>query len=112
MIDDYFLRGLIRNINYTKFKTKKNLNIFISKKKKKKTHTHTHSHTHTQKPKFMIFYILKLLHDIFIINLTIYILSKKKKKKKNPSIYISFNLHSQSIIHPLISYLIYLFQKF
>ena len=42
-----------------------------------------------------IFYILKLLHDTFIIN---------------PISYICFNVHSQAIIHPLISHLIYLFK--
>ena len=41
-----------------------------------------------------IFHILKLLHDIFIINTTSY---------------ICFNVHSQAIIHPLISHLIDLF---
>lgn len=42
-----------------------------------------------------MFYILKSLHDIFIINLT-------------SSVF--FNVHSQTIIYPLISYLIDLFQ--
>ena len=41
------------------------------------------------------FHILKSLHDVFIINLMGY---------------ISFNVHNQAIIHPLIFYLIYLFQ--
>ena len=44
----------------------------------------------------MIFYILKLLQNIFIIN---------------PSSYIYFNIHSQAIIHPLISHLIDLFNN-
>ena len=45
---------------------------------------------------FTRFHILKSLHDIFIIN---------------PMIYISFNVHNQTIIHLLISHLIDLFQK-
>ena len=44
-----FSRGLVKTINYTKFKTKENLNISTS-----------------QKPKFMRFYILKSLHNIFV----------------------------------------------
>ena len=43
----------------------------------------------------MIFHILKLLHDFFIIN---------------PTSYIYFNVHNQTIIHPLISYLIDYFE--
>ena len=43
----------------------------------------------------MMFYILKSLHDIFIINFT-------------SSIF--FNVYSQTIIHPMISHLIDLFQ--
>ena len=46
---------------------------------------------------FMRFHILKSLYNIFIINLT-----------SN----ISFNVHSQTIIHPLIFHLIDLFQNF
>ena len=42
----------------------------------------------------MIFYILKLLHDFFIINFTSY---------------IYFNIHNQTTICPLISHLIDLF---
>ena len=45
---------------------------------------------------FTRFHILKSLYDIFIIN---------------PMIYISFNVHNQTIIHLLISHLIDLFQK-
>ena len=33
----FFLEGLIRNINYIKFKIKENLNVLASPKKKKKT---------------------------------------------------------------------------
>ena len=44
-----------------------------------------------------MFYILKLLQNIFIIN---------------PMSYISFNVHSQALIHLLISHLIDLFQIF
>ena len=43
----------------------------------------------------MIFHILKLLHDLFIIN---------------PTSYIYFNVHNQTITHPLISHLIDLFR--
>ena len=39
---DYFLERSIRNINYRKFKTKKNLNILILQKKNHKTKTETH----------------------------------------------------------------------
>ena len=96
-----FLRGgSIRNINYKKYKTKKNLNISISPKKKK-----TKKQNKTKKKKIeihkilqlhsMIFHILKLLHDIFIIN---------------PTSYIYFNVYNQTNIHPLISHLIDLFR--
>jgi len=40
---------------------------------------------------FTIFHILKSFHDIFIVNLMSY---------------MSFNVHSQTIIHPLIFHLI------
>ena len=43
----------------------------------------------------MIFHILKLLYDFFIIN---------------PTSYIYFNVHNQTIIYPLISLLIDLFR--
>ena len=52
----YFLVGSIRNINYTKFKTKKNLNISISPKNKKK-----------EKRKIEIIKVLQLLSMIFHI---------------------------------------------
>jgi len=35
-LQDYFIGGSIRNINYTKFKTKDKLNISTSQKKKEK----------------------------------------------------------------------------
>ena len=62
-----FSRGSIRNINYTKSKTKENLNILTSPKKKK-----TQIHEVLQLPSTR-FHILKSLYDIFIINPTGYI---------------------------------------
>ena len=76
------LRGSIRNINYKKYKKK--LEYIDIKKKHKILQLF-----------FMIFHILKLLHDFFIINLTSY---------------IYFTVHNQTIIHPLISHLIDLFR--
>ena len=81
-----FSRGSLRNINDIKSKTKVNLNILTSQKKKKKNQINEFFLL-----PYMIFYILKSLHDIFIINSTSYIF---------------FNVHSQTIIHPLISHLI------
>ena len=71
-----FSWGSIKNINYTKFKTKENLNILTLHKKKK-------NQKKKSKPKYIRFHILKSLHNIFIINLMIY---------------ISFSIHSQAII--------------
>ena len=82
---DYYLGWSIRNINYTKFKTKENLNILTLQQKK-------------QKPKYISFYICFLWYFIFCII--------------NPTSYISFNVHDQTIIHPLNSHLIDLFQIF
>ena len=83
--------GSIRNINFTKFKINDKLNISTSpQKKKKKSLIHK-----VLQLLFTIFRILKLLHDMFLIN---------------PTGYICFNVHSQAIIHPLISYLIHLFK--
>ena len=87
---DYFLGEPIRNINYTKFKTKENLNILTLQK------TKTEIHKILQLLSTM-FHILKSLQNIFIINFMSY---------------ISFNVYSQAIIHLLISQLIDLFQKF
>ena len=92
-LQDYFLRRSIRNINYTKFKTKEYLNISISQKIQK---TRIEIHKILQLFSKM-FHILKSLHDIFIIN---------------PMSYISFNIYSQIIIYSLISHLIDLFQIF
>ena len=66
--------------------------INITQKKKKKTEIYK-----VLQLLFTMFHILKLLHDIFIIN---------------PTNYISFNIHSQAIIHQLISHFIDLFQIF
>ena len=104
--------GSIRNINYIKSKTKENLNISITQKKQKtkkqkktknqknknktKTKTKTQIHEVLQLP-YSRFHILKSLHNIFIIN---------------SMSYISFNIYSQAIIHPLISHLMDLFQVF
>ena len=82
----FFRGGSIRNINYTKFKTKKNLNISKSPKKKKKKKTEIHKVLQLLST---MFHILKLLNDFFIIN---------------PTSYIFFNVHSQAITHPLISH--------
>ena len=62
-----FSRGSLRNINDIKSKTKVNLNILTSPKKKK-----NQINEFFRLP-YMIFYILKSLHDIFIINSTSYI---------------------------------------
>ena len=78
-----FLEGSKRNINYTKSKTKENLNILTSQKKMQIYEILQLSST--------IFYILKLFHDIVIVNLMNY---------------RSFNVHSQTNIHPLIFHLI------
>ena len=85
---ELFLRESIRNINYKKYKTKNNLNISISQKTKIEIHKILQLHS-------MIFHILKLLHDFFIIN---------------PTSYIYFNVYNQTNIHPLISHLIDLFR--
>ena len=87
---DYFLGEPIKNINYTKFKTKENLNILTLQK------TKTEIHKILQLLSTM-FHILKSLQNIFIINFMSY---------------ISFNVYSQAIIHLLISQLIDLFQNF
>ena len=58
--------------------------------KKKKIEIHKILQLHS-----MIFHILKLLHDFFIIN---------------PTSYIYFNVYNQTNIHPLISHLIDLFR--
>ena len=90
-----FLRVSIRNINYKKYKTKENLNILISQKKNKNKKTKTKIEIHKILQLLsMIFHVLKLLHDFFIIN---------------PMSYIYFNVHNQIITHPLISHLIDLF---
>ena len=63
-LQDYFLGRSIKNINYTKFKTKKKLNTSTSQKiQKKKTKIHKVLQLFST-----IFYILKSLHDIFVIN--------------------------------------------
>ena len=85
---ELFLRESIRNINYKKYKTKNNLNISISQKTKIEIHKILQLHS-------MIFHILKLLHDFFIIN---------------PTSYIYFNVYTKTHIHPLISHLIDLFR--
>ena len=87
-LQNYFLRGPIRNINYVKFKTKENLNVLTSQKTKPKKKKKTEIHKVLQLFS-MMFHILKLLNDFFIINLTSYIF---------------FNVYSQVIIHPLISH--------
>ena len=90
-LQDYFLGSSIRNINYTKFKTKENLNISTSQKIQKiKTETHKVLQLFST-----MFHILKSLHDIFVIN---------------PTSNISFNVYSQTSIYSLISYFIDLFQ--
>ena len=89
-----FFRGSIRNINYTKFKTKENLNISTFQKTKQKTKTEIHKILQLFST---MFHILKSLQNIFTIN---------------SMSYISFNVHSQAIIHLLISHLIDLFQIF
>ena len=85
MIQDYFLRWSIRNIKYTKFKTKKNLNILISQKKKKKKHKHTHTHTQTQ------------IHDISYFKIVAWYLH-----------YQSYDLHPIKKILQFISLSIYI----
>ena len=74
------------------------MNISISKKKKKKANKQNKKKIEIHKILqllSMIFHILKLLHDFFIIN---------------PTSYIYFNVHNQTIIHLLISYLIDYFE--
>ena len=87
-----FFRGLIRNKNYKKFKIKENLNILTLQKifsQKKKTSPKKKKIHKVLQLLSMMFHILKLLNDFFIIN---------------PPSYIFFNLHSQAIIHLLISH--------
>ena len=79
-LQDFCLGGSIRNINYIKSKTKETWIYQYHKKKKK----------NLQLPSTR-FHILKPLHDKFIIN---------------PTSYIFFNVHSQTIIQPLIPHLI------
>ena len=67
-----FFRGSIRNINYAKFKTKENLNISTSQRTKPKKKKKIEIHKVLQLLS-MMFHILKLLNDLFIINLTSYI---------------------------------------
>ena len=85
-LHDCYLGWSIKNINYTKFKTKENLNILTWQQQQQK------------KPKYINFYICFLWYFIFCII--------------NPTSYISFNVHDQTIIHPLNSHLIDLFQIF
>ena len=56
-LQDYFLGGSIKNINYTKFKTKENLNISTLQKAKQKTKIEIHKILQLLS---MIFHILKL----------------------------------------------------
>ena len=86
-----FLRGVNKKHKLYKILNKREFEyINITKKKK----TEIHKVLQLLSP---MFHILNLLHDIFIIN---------------PTNYISFNVHSQAIIHQLISYFIDLFQFF
>ena len=68
-----------------KILNKRELKYIITKKKRKEKKTEIHKVLQLISMKF---HILKSLHDIFIIN---------------PTSYISFNVHSQSIIHQLIN---------
>ena len=80
------------------------MNISISQKKKKQKQKQKQKTKQNKTKKIeihkilqllsMIFHILKLLHDFFIIIFTSY---------------IYFNVHNQTIIHQLISHLIDLF---
>ena len=73
---DYFLGGSIININCTKVKIKDYLNIATSLPKKKKKKTEIRK---VLKLVSMMFHILKLLNDFFIINFTNYIIKSKIK---------------------------------
>ena len=81
-----FSRGFNKKHRLYKILNKYELNILTSQKKETKILRHK-----VLQLSFTMFHILKLLQDIFIIN---------------PTSYICFNVHSQVIIHPLISHLI------